>query len=47
MMLLIVIIAIYQYVKQNPKNKIIILSAIDNLIKGGCWSSNTKYESKI
>ena len=33
--------------KTKYKNRVIILSAIDNLIKGGAGTSNTEYEFKI
>ena len=33
--------------KTKYKNRVIILSAIDNLIKGGAGQGNTKYEFKI
>ena len=33
--------------KTKYKNKLIILSAIDNLIKGGAGQASTKYEYKI
>ena len=50
MMLLILIIVIFQFVKLNIKIKIIILSAIDNLIKGGAGQAiqnmNIKFDFK-
>ena len=47
MTLLIVTIVIFLYVKLRYKNKIILLSVIDNLIKGGAGQAvqnlNIKY----